>query len=138
MLAVGLALDDELPRGALQPVDGGLGEQRVGHDGQPLARVPVRGQHGGRGVVALDDELVDVGGLGARRGLVRAKSSMIEQVDADELAHLGVVAGVEAGRLQSLVQLVGPFEVHADAPAAGDVAEGGGHEGLADADRARG
>ena len=46
-----------------------------------------------------------------------------------------VVAGVETGRLQPLVELVRPFEVHADAPAAGDVPEGGGHEGLAHADR---
>ena len=33
------------------------------------------------------------------------------------------------------MQLVGALEVHADAPAAGDVAEGGGDERLADADR---
>jgi len=37
--SVGLALDDEFPGGGLQPVDGGLGEQRVGERGQPLIRV---------------------------------------------------------------------------------------------------
>ena len=51
-----------------------------------------------------------------------------EQVDTDELAHLGVVAGVETGCFQPLVHLVGPFEVHTDATAAGDVTERGGQE----------
>ena len=87
-----------------------------------------------RGVVPLDAELVDVGRL---RGVERLEGEVVddEEIDTDELAHLGIVAGVETRRLQSLVQLVGPLEVHADAPAAGDVAEGGGHEGLAHADR---
>ena len=44
VLTVGLALDHELPRRALQAVDSRLGEQRVGHGGQPLARVTVRGR----------------------------------------------------------------------------------------------
>ena len=35
-LAVGLALDDEFVGGALEAVDRGLGEQRVGHLGEEL------------------------------------------------------------------------------------------------------
>lgn len=35
-LAVGPAFDDELMGGGLEPVEGGLGEQRVGHDDQPV------------------------------------------------------------------------------------------------------
>ena len=37
-----------------------------------------------------------------------------EQVDADELAHLLVVTGVETRRLQFLVQAVTSFEVHTE------------------------
>ncbi len=68
-LTVGLSFDDELPCGALEPVDGGLGKQWVGHDRQPLARVPVGGQHRGRLVVALDADLIDVGRLRGVEGL---------------------------------------------------------------------
>ena len=59
-----------------------------------------------------------------------------QQLDPDQLAHLGVVAGVEARRPQALLELVGALEVDPDAPPAGDVAEGGGEERLADPDRA--
>jgi MFS family permease len=61
--AVGLSFDDELPGGALQTIDGGLGEERIGHDRQPLNRVPVRGEHRGRFVVALNDKLIQIGRL---------------------------------------------------------------------------
>ena len=63
MLAVRLAFDDELPGGALQPVDGGLGEEWIGHECQPLTRVSVGRQHRGGRVVALDADLIDVRGL---------------------------------------------------------------------------
>jgi len=33
---VGLSFDDEFVGGGGEPVDGGLGEQRVGHHGQPF------------------------------------------------------------------------------------------------------
>jgi hypothetical protein len=33
---VGLAVEDEFVGGGLEPVDGRLGEQRVGHQGQPF------------------------------------------------------------------------------------------------------
>jgi hypothetical protein len=45
-LSVGGALDDEGVRSAGEPVDGGLGEQRVAHHGQPLNWFPVRGDDG--------------------------------------------------------------------------------------------
>ena len=35
-MPVGLAVEDEFVGGGLEPVDGGLGEQRVGHQGQPF------------------------------------------------------------------------------------------------------
>ena len=87
--------------------------------------------------VPLDDELVDVGGVG---GVHRLEAEVVEdqQVDAQELADLGVVAVVEPGGPEAFEQLVGALEVHAVAPADGGVAERGGEEGLADADRARG
>jgi hypothetical protein len=55
-------------RGGLVPVDGGLGQQRVGHLGEPVDRLPVRGDDGG-GAVALDDEPIDVGGAERVEGL---------------------------------------------------------------------
>jgi hypothetical protein len=41
--AVGVAFDDELVAGGGEPVDGGLGQQRVGHQGEPFAGVAVGG-----------------------------------------------------------------------------------------------
>jgi hypothetical protein len=43
VLAVGLTFDNEFPRRALEPVDDGLSEERIGQSGQPFARVTVRG-----------------------------------------------------------------------------------------------
>ena len=57
-------------------------------------------------VVTFDAELVEVGGLGRVERLEREVVDE-EQVDTDELAHLGVVAGVESCGLESLVELVG-------------------------------
>lgn len=37
---VGLPVDDELVGGGLQPVDGRLGQQLVGHEPEPLILVP--------------------------------------------------------------------------------------------------
>jgi hypothetical protein len=74
-LAVGLSFDDELPCCAFEPVDGGLGEEWVGHDRQPLTRVAVRGQHRCRLVVALNADLVDVGCFG---GVERLKREVID------------------------------------------------------------
>ena len=61
---VGLAFDDQLVGGGGEPVDGGLGEQRVGHHGQPFLGRAIRGEHGRGALVAFDAELVEVGGLG--------------------------------------------------------------------------
>jgi hypothetical protein len=49
-----------------------------------------------------------------------------EQVDAQQLAHLEVVAVVEPAGPESLEQPVAAFEVDADAAADRGVAEGGG------------
>ena len=51
-----------------------------------------------------------------------------------EFADLGLVAVVEPARSESFQQAVAAFEVDADATADRGVAEGGGQEGLADAD----
>jgi hypothetical protein len=55
---VGLAVEDEFVGGGLQPVDCGLGEERVGHVAEPLDWFSVRGDDRGGGAVAFDDELV--------------------------------------------------------------------------------
>jgi hypothetical protein len=40
-LAVELAVEDEFVGRGLQPVDGGLGQQCVGHQAEPLDRLPI-------------------------------------------------------------------------------------------------
>src|SRR5512132_4345488 len=79
---VGLAFDDEFVGGGDEPVDGGLGEQRVCHHGQPFLGGAVRGHHGGGPLVALDAELVEVGGLGGVQWLER-------EVVQDQQLHCG-------------------------------------------------
>jgi hypothetical protein len=59
-LPVGLAVEHELVGGGLEPVDGGLGQQRVGHEPEPLDRLPIAGHDRGRGPVTFDDELVAI------------------------------------------------------------------------------
>jgi hypothetical protein len=66
--------------GGLEPVDGGLGKQRVGHQPQPLHGLPIGGHHRRCGPVALDDQLVDVGSV---EGVERLEGEVVhdEQVD---------------------------------------------------------
>jgi hypothetical protein len=62
-LAVGLAVEDEFVGSGLEPVDRGLSQQRVGHQGEPLNWLAVGRHDGGGGAVSLHDQLVDVGGV---------------------------------------------------------------------------
>src|SRR2546426_8874827 len=62
-LPVGLALHDELVCGGGEAVHGGLGQEWVGHHGQPLGRFPVGGHDGGGLAVPFHDQFVEVGGL---------------------------------------------------------------------------
>ena len=63
MLAVGLAVEDELVGGRLETVDGGLGQQGIGHLGDPLDGLAVRRHQRRSRPVALDDQLVDIRGV---------------------------------------------------------------------------
>ena len=92
-MPVGLAVEHEFVGGGSEPVDGGLGEQ-IGHEPEPLERLMVGGGHRRRGSVVLDKEFVDVGGVENVEGLEREVVDD-EQVDAQQLAHLDVVAVVE-------------------------------------------
>src|SRR6266567_2833687 len=133
---VGLAFDDQLVGGGDEPVDGGLGEQRVGHHGQPFLGGAVGGHHGGGPLVAFDAELVEVGGLGRIQGLER---EVVEdqQLDSGEAAHLVVQGVVEAGCFEPFEQLGGGGHVDGAAPPDGDVPQRAGQVGLADPDRAQ-
>jgi hypothetical protein len=91
---VRLAVEHEFVGGGSEPVDGGLGEQRIGHESEPLERLMVGGGHRRRGSVVFDNEFVDVGGVEYVEGLEREVVDD-EQVDAQQLAHLDVVAVVE-------------------------------------------
>src|SRR2546421_87991 len=101
--AVALPVEDEFVGGGLEPVDGALGQEGVGHLADPLDRLPVRRDDRGRGPVPLDDEFVDVGGVERVEGL---EHEVIEdqQVDPDELAELGVVTVIQPGRPQPLAR----------------------------------
>src|SRR6202040_3758007 len=60
-----------------------------------------------------------------------------EQLDGGQAAVLVVQGVVQAGGGQALEQLVGAGHVDGAAAADGDVAQGGGQVGLADADRSQ-
>jgi hypothetical protein len=55
-LAVAVALDDELVGGRLEPVDDGLGEERVGDEGEPLDGFTVGCDDGWCSGAAFDDD----------------------------------------------------------------------------------
>ncbi len=114
---VGVSFEDEFVGGGLEPIDGGLGEEWVGHEGDALDRVPVAGHDRRCAAVPLDDELVDLGGVdrveSAEREVIQD-----EQVNAQKFADFRVVAVVEPGCLEAPEHGVGAFEV--DAVAAPD------------------
>src|SRR6516162_2309979 len=100
---VGLSVDDEFVGGGDEPVDGGLGEQRVGHDGQPFLGRAVGGDHGGGPLVAFDAQLVEVGGLGGAERLER-EVVQDQQLDGGQAAHLVVEGVVEPGGFEPFEQ----------------------------------
>ena len=63
-MPVGGSFDDEFVGGGGESVDGGFGEHRVAHDGQPFVGAAVGGHDGRVALVACDDEFVEVGGGG--------------------------------------------------------------------------
>src|ERR1017187_4981724 len=116
-----------------EPVDGGVGGQRVGHEREPFAGVAVGGDHGGGFAVAFGDDLVEVGGLGGGERL-EGKIVDDEQLDAGQAAVFVVQGVVQAGGGQAFEQLVGAGHGHGAAAADGDVAQRGGQVRLPDAD----
>ena len=96
-------------------------------------RLAVGGDHRGRGPVALDDQLVNVGGVQSVHRL-QGKIVQDQQVHPDELSDLGVVAVVEARGPQAFQQHVGAAEGDAVAPTDGGVAQGRSHKRLAHPD----
>src|SRR5215510_8702748 len=132
---VGLSFDDQFVGGGDEAVDGGLGEQRVGHHREPFFGGAVGGHDGGGALVAFDAELVEVGGLGGVEWLER-EVVQDEELDSGEAAHLVVEGVVEPGGFEPFEQLAGAGHVHGASAADGDVPQRGGHVGLPDADRA--
>lgn len=93
---VAVAVDDLFVGGRLESVDGGLGEERVSHEGEPLDGFALGGDDRRGAAVTLDDDLVEVVGV----GLVESAECEVvddQQVDAQQFAELGVVAVVEPG-----------------------------------------
>ena len=80
-----VSLGDEFVGRALETVDGGMGEQRIGHDGQPLNRLPVARDHRRCPAVPLDHKLVvttPAPGTGApsavtRDGFCKSRSKVV-------------------------------------------------------------
>jgi hypothetical protein len=65
----GPPFQDQLIGGRLETVDGGLGQQGVGHLGDPLDGFAVGGDEGGGAAVPLDHQLIDVCGVQGVEGL---------------------------------------------------------------------
>jgi len=99
---------------------------RSGPNGNPLHTLL-------RTRTAFDDEFVEVRGLGGGHGL-QGEVVEDEQVDAGELAHLGLYAVVQPGGLEPPEQLVSAAEQHAVPTADRDVSEGAREVRLADPD----
>src|SRR5438045_4231591 len=107
----GLAFDDQFVGGGGEPVDRGLGEQWAGHHGQPLLGGAVGGGHGGGPLVAVDAELVEVGGFCCVQRL-EGEVVQDQQLDDGQAAHLVVQGVIGAGGLELLEQLGGRCHVH--------------------------
>lgn len=90
VLPIGLAVDDEFPRGALHPVDSGLCAQWVGHDCQPFARVAIRSQHGRCRAMPLDHELIVVQCLCRTE---RGEREVVDDQEIDDITALGCRRG---------------------------------------------
>jgi len=61
--AVRVSFHDDVVGVVGQPVEGGVGHDRVGEQGQPVAGGPVGGDHDGAAQVAFGDHLIEVLGL---------------------------------------------------------------------------
>jgi hypothetical protein len=85
-------------------------------------------------LVALDAELVEVGGLGGVQWLER-EVVQDQQLYCGEAAHLVVEGVVEPGGFEPFEQLAGRGHVHGAAAADRDVAQGAGQVCLPDPDR---
>jgi hypothetical protein len=116
-----------------EPVEQGLGDDRVGEQGVPVGGCPVAGQDEGP-AGAFGDQLVEVVGLGGGQ-LTHAEVVQNEHGGAGELAEPLVPGevGVPAGQVGQ--GTAGFEEPGLGAGADGQVAEGLGDVGLADADR---
>jgi hypothetical protein len=73
-----------------------LGEERVGHQGEPLDRLPVRGGDGRGLAVPFDDELVDVRGVDGVEGL---EAEVVEELRGRLLRTTLDTFDVDASRL---------------------------------------
>ena len=69
MVPKGPAFENQVVGGRLQTVDSGLGQQGVGHLGDPLDRFAVGGDESGGASVPLDHQFIDVGGVQGVEGL---------------------------------------------------------------------
>lgn len=68
-VAIGLSFQHQFVGGGLEPVDGRLGEERVGHEPEPLDGFPIRVDDGGGGSMSLHHKFIDVGSVGRVEGL---------------------------------------------------------------------
>lgn len=91
---------------------------------QPFIRFAVGRDDGRGGLVAFDDDFVEVGGLGGVEGL-DAEVVDDQQWDVGQAAHLGFDGVIQPRGLEAFEQLVRAGHVRADAAADSDVPEGG-------------
>lgn len=120
--------------GVDEPVQEGLGDDGVGEEGIPVAGRPVAGDDQ-RASLPLGDEFVEVVGLG-RGQLAHGEVVEDEDVGAHEFADAFLPCAVRVAAGEVSEDAAGLGEADVGALADGEVAEGLGDVGLADADGA--
>ncbi len=116
-----------------EPVEGRVGEDRIGEESYPFAHVAVARDDEGRAAVAFDDQRIEVFGL--LLGEAVQGEVIDDQQVGGKVAAEGFLEAVVGARLAELAeQDVGPAEEDRVAGPGGSCAEGLGEEGLADTD----
>ena len=99
---IGLAFDDEFIGRALDAVNRGLGEKRIGELGEELARVAVGRDHRGAVLVSLDGQLVEQVRVGDVEWVTssgcRAKSSCADPIEMSHCQGESRCSRMERGR----------------------------------------
>jgi len=113
-----------------QAVEGALSQDGVVEERDPLLDGPVTGEESGGAAVALDDDLIEVAGLG---GVQAAQPKIVhdQQIGGQQSAQRFVLGVIGPGLAQFLEEGIGAQEQDLVAGPTGGMTQGGSQEGLA-------